>query len=67
MDFEFIEDICTDPISAATLNCTDASELKNRGGTSRSYIQKLLMKSINLSKQKIMTIALQELPECKVF
>lgn len=28
MDFEFIEDICTDPISAATLNCTDASELK---------------------------------------
>ncbi len=28
MDFEFIEDICTDPISAATLNCTDASELE---------------------------------------
>lgn len=28
MDFEFIEDICTDPISAATLNCTDAPELE---------------------------------------
>ena len=28
MDFEFIEDICTDPISVATLNCTDASELE---------------------------------------
>ena len=28
MDFEFIEDICTDTISVGKLNCTDASELE---------------------------------------
>ncbi|MDY2923957.1 MAG: hypothetical protein SOT15_03540 [Treponema sp.] len=43
MDFEFIEDICTDPISAATLNCTDASELKKQG----VHIKELYSKALD--------------------
>lgn len=50
MDFEFIEDICTDPISAATLNCTDASELKKQGLHIKELYSKVL-DEINKSVQ----------------
>lgn len=50
MDFEFIEDICTDPISAATLNCTDASELKKQGVHIKELYSKVL-DEINKSVQ----------------
>lgn len=50
MDFEFIEDICTDPISAATLNSTDASELKKQGVHIKELYSKVL-DEINKSVQ----------------
>lgn len=50
MDFEFIEDICTDPISAATLNCTDASELKKQNLHIKELYSKVL-DEINKSVQ----------------
>lgn len=51
MDFEFIEDICTDPISAATLNCTDASELKKQNLHIKDLYSKAL-DEINKSVQE---------------
>lgn len=42
MDFEFLEDICTEPISAATLNSMDDSELKKQGLHIKELYSKVL-------------------------
>lgn len=42
MDFEFLEDICTDPISAATLNSMDDSELTKQNLHIKELYSKVL-------------------------